>query len=204
MPTPTLRGKINDRAQQPRNGPMPQRTQLMGGYDPPLSLVAIRKWRLDWKRPCRVAAMNPRFHGTPVGSSKTLMGVIGDWKADVEAAISRGEVRARHEHIHRQPPGLIDRLAHASFDRIECAALMPASSCGTLRAVHQHARTPLLWQVSRFVHDPEMAVPDDFDSATNWPSADRFARTPGSTPTANAEDKRTLALLRRLKSQVAD
>jgi len=62
-----------------------------------------------------VAAMNPRFHGTPVGSSKTLMGVIGDWKADVEAAISRGEV-------------------------------------------------------SRFVHDPEMAVPDDFDSATNWPT----------------------------------
>merc|ERR1711871_1236767 len=42
---------------------------------------------VTWK-----AASNPRFHGMPVGASKTMCGVIGDWKADIEEAIGRGEV----------------------------------------------------------------------------------------------------------------
>jgi len=77
-----------------------------------------------------VAAMPARFRGSPVGSSKSLMGVIGDWRADVAAAIERGEVQ------RFQPDEAMD--VPESFDSAEnwpkCAKMIndirDQSNCG--------------------------------------------------------------------------
>jgi cathepsin B len=59
-------------------------------------------------KPLWTAAPHPRFAKDAPGASKSLMGVIGDWKADIEKKIEAGE-------IERFPAGLNAPIP-ASFD----------------------------------------------------------------------------------------
>ena len=66
-----------------------------------------------------IAAAHPRFASEAPGASKPLLGVKGDWKAAIEAAVNRGDL-------------------------------------------------------VQWIDNSDTAVPDEFDSATNWPHCSKI------------------------------